>query len=110
MMENLRASMGRMSMTCSAQATLEFRELCKKTHERFETSGDEFPPFTFAGFNITSNYEVPYTIDQTFYIRQLEELDLSASYPDFRSMRMRLAWLSNTRPELQFEISQLARG
>ena len=29
-----------------------FRDICGATHERFETSGDDIPPFTFAGFNI----------------------------------------------------------
>ena len=41
--------------------------------------------------------------------KQLEHLDDSCSFSDFRSMRMRLAWVDNTRTDLQFEISQLAQ-
>ena len=52
---------------------------------------------------------IPYAIDQLFYLKKLEELDPSSSFNDFRSMRMRLAWLANTRPDLQFEISQIAQ-
>ena len=86
-----------------------FRKTCSETLKRFETSGDEHPPFTFAGFNIAKRTDVPYAIDQLFYLKKLEELDQSSSFNDFRSMRMRLAWLANTRPDLQFEISQLAQ-
>ena len=89
--------------------TPDFRESCSQTHRRFETSGDESPPFTFAGFNIAPLPNGTMVIDQLFYMKKLEEIDLSSSYSDFRSMRMKLAWLSNTRPDLQFEISQLAQ-
>ncbi len=87
----------------------EFRKLCHKTHERFETSGDESLPVTFAGFNLSRSDEGHLSMDQTFYIKRLEELDPSSPFSDFRSMRMRLAWLANTRPDLLFEISQLAQ-
>ena len=86
-----------------------FRKTCSETLQRFETTGDEHPPFTFAGFNIAKRTDVPYAIDQLFYLKKLEELDSSSSFNDFRSMRMRLAWLANTRPDLQFEISQIAQ-
>ena len=89
--------------------TPEFRTSSSKTHMRFETTGDEDPPFTFAGFNIAKQSDVPYTIDQLFYMKKLEELELTSSFDQYRSMRMRLAWLANTRPDLQFEISQIAQ-
>ena len=89
--------------------TPEFRTSSSRTHVRFETTGDEDPPFTFAGFNIAKRSDVPYAIDQLFYMKKLEELELSSSFDQYRSMRMRLAWLANTRPDLQFEISQIAQ-
>ena len=52
----------------------EFKEFCEATHRRFETSGDEDLPVTFAGFNIT-NHNNQLSMEQTFYIKQLEELD-----------------------------------
>ena len=78
-------------------------------HELFETTGDENPPFTFAGFSIAKVTEVPYAIDHNFFMKKLEELELSSSLGKYRSMRMRLAWLANTRLDLQFEISQIAQ-
>jgi len=42
-------------------------------------------------------------------LRNLEALDKNASYSAFRSMRMKLAWLANTRPDCLFEISQLSQ-
>ena len=77
--------------------------------QRFETTGDEHPPFTFADFNITKRTDVPYAIDQLFYLKKLEEIDSYCSFNNFRSMRMRLAWLANTHPDFQFEISQIAQ-
>ena len=77
-----------------------FRKTCSETLQRFETTGDEHPPFIFAGFNIVKCTDVPYAIDKPFYLKKLEELDSSISFNEFRSMRMRLAWLANTRPDL----------
>ena len=42
-------------------------------------------------------------------MRRVEALPLNAKFTDFRSMRMRFAWLANTRPDCLFEISQLAQ-
>ena len=53
--------------------------------------------------------DVPCAIDQLFYTKKLEELDSSSFFNEFRSMRMRLAWLANTRSDLQFEISQITQ-
>ena len=87
----------------------EFKELCKRMHENFGTSGDKEPPLTFAGSKITKHHNGTFSIDQTFYLRQLEELDAAAKFTEFRSMRMKVAWLANTRPDLQFEISQMTQ-
>ena len=48
-------------------------------------------------------------MDQTVYVKRLEELDPSSNFSDFRSVRMRLAWLANTCPDLLIEIYQLAQ-
>ena len=49
------------------------------------------------------------TMDQSFYLKELEELSHESDFSSFRSMRMKVAWLANTRPDLLFEISQLAQ-
>lgn len=48
-------------------------------------------------------------MDQSFYLKKLECLELTSFFTQFRSMLMKLAWLPNTRLNLQFEISQLAQ-
>jgi len=88
--------------------TEEFKNDCQITHRFFETSGDDSPPFTFAGFTVNKT-STSLTIDQTFYLKKLECLESDSNFSDFRSMRMRIAWLANTRPDMQFEISQLAQ-
>ena len=86
----------------------EFRDWCEPTHERFETGGDEELPITFAGINITEQNNI-LSMDQPFYVKLIEELDPSSSLADFRSMRMKLAWLANSGPDLLFEISELTQ-
>ena len=88
--------------------TQEFRDLCKVTHRRFKTSDDD-ELLTFSGFNISKIGEEGLAIDQTFYLKNLEQLQLDATYEDFRSMRMKVARMTNTKPDMQFEISQLAQ-
>ena len=87
--------------------TNEFRQLCQKTHRRFETKGDEELPQIFAGFNIARSEQSGYTVDQQFYYKRLEELSPEATFSDFASMRKKLAWLSHTRPDCLVDISQL---
>ena len=83
--------------------------MSQETHRQFETSGDEWLPFTFSGFNIACHTQAPLLIDQTFYLRKLGAIDTSSSFSYFRTIRMKVAWLANTRPDLQFEISQLVQ-
>lgn len=87
----------------------EFRELSKKTNERFEMAEESKLPSEFTGFVIDRDKDNNIVIDQNAYLRQLECLPMDASFGHFRSMRMKLAWLSNSRPDCLFDISQLAQ-
>ena len=89
--------------------TLGFKKYCEKTDERFETSGDESLPLTFAGFTLSKRRNSFYVMDQNFYLKKLECIKPTCNFNEFRSMRMNLAWLANTRPDLLFEISQLVQ-
>ena len=89
--------------------TPRYRLQCSKTHVKFDTTGDEEPPLTFSGFHITIPSNFPFTMDQTFYIRNLEELNIDSRFLAFRSTGMKLAWLASTLPDMLFEISQLAQ-
>ena len=86
-----------------------FRELSRKTNERFQMDEDEVIPCTFSRFHLERDEHGCITQHQNFYMQKLEVLPLGSTFTDFRSMRMRLAWLANTRPDCLFEISQLAQ-
>ena len=45
-------------------------------------------------------------IDQDFYMSKIEHIPFDAEFSKFTSMRMKLAWLANTLPDVVFEISQ----
>ena len=72
---------------------------------RFETSGNEDTPPTFAGININSTPEDSYAIYPLSYIDRPTQLRMDSTFKEFSSMRMRLAWLCNTRPDPLYEIS-----
>lgn len=74
-----------------------FQKNCEITHERFETSGDDELPLLFVGFSIKRGINCPFPLEQ-----QLQELDTNSHFADYRSMRMRLAWIANSRPEIAF--------
>ena len=85
-----------------------FREKCKLTHKKFEMKPDSALPSEYAGFQISKDGDA-LLIDQLHYLRKLEALPLDATFGDFRSARMKLAWLAHTRPDCLFHISQLAQ-
>ena len=83
----------------------DFKDLAAKTNEKFDMADIEHIPCTFTGFDLKTGTDGTITIDQNAYLKKLEELPLDSSFSSFRSMRMRLAWLSHTRPDCQFEFS-----
>eukprot|EP00171_Calliarthron_tuberculosum_P021336 IDg21336t1 len=72
-------------------------------------SANECLPCTFSGLYLERDNSGSILQRQNFYVQKLENLPLTASLTQFRSMRMRLAWLANTHPECLFEILQLAQ-
>ena len=86
-----------------------FRAISEKTRERFQLGEDEELPVTLSGFTPSRDSDGPLEQNQRFYMKNLEALSPSSGFKEFRSMWMKLAWLANTRPDCQFEISQLAQ-
>ena len=86
-----------------------FRQLAAKTSERFCMGHDEHIHCEFSGFRIEKDANGVVHHSQKQYLKQLETLPLDAPISAFRSIRMKLAWLSNTHPDCMFEISQLAQ-
>lgn len=85
-----------------------FKWWCQLPHEHFETSGGEEIPIIFAGF-YKAFINGTLSMGQAFYVKHLEELYTSSMFAVFRSTPMKLGWLANTRPDLLFEMSQLAQ-
>ena len=52
------------------------------TLERFETTGDDQPPFIFAGLNITEKQDM-LNIDQDFYLNKIEQTSHEAEFSNF---------------------------
>ena len=86
-----------------------FQKVALKTREKFEMAEDKKLPCTFTGFSLSPDENGGFIQDQHQYLRKLELLPLDATFSEFRSMRMCLGWLSNTRPDCLLEISQLAQ-
>lgn len=87
----------------------EFKELSKKTEDRFEIVEDQTVPFYFTRVFLARNNDSEVIQDQHDYPQKLEQLPLEAGCSHFRSMCMKLAWLANTRLVCLFEISHLAQ-
>ena len=47
-------------------------------------------------------------IDQESYTNKIKQIPSDAKLSKFSSMKMRLAWLANTTPDILFKISQIA--
>ena len=82
--------------------------MSKKTNARFEMAEEQKLPCSFTGFSLARNKDGDIIQDQHEYLKKLERLPLTASFLQFRSMRMKSAWLANTRPDCLSEIAQLA--
>ena len=78
--------------------------MADETLERFEITGNEQPPFTFAGMHITAHEDASH-IDQYFYMNKIEQIPMDADFSKFASMRIKLAWRANSRLDLVLEIS-----
>ena len=50
-----------------------------------------------------------YHIDQDLYMNKIEQIPSNAEFSKFASMKMKLVWLANTRPNKVLEISQISQ-
>ena len=87
----------------------QFQELARGTGKKFRMADDECLPCDFSGFRLEKEEDGTVYLSQRTYLKNLETLPLDATLADFRSMRMKLSWLANSRPDCSFAISQLAQ-
>ena len=57
---------------------------------------------------ITDN-EGMFHIDYDIKMREIEQIPSDAEFGKLASMRMKLAWLTDTRPDLEFEVLQITK-
>lgn len=89
--------------------TAEFKKLCRETSKEFDMSEDDCPSCNFTGFKISYGDDNTVEISQKDYCEKLKLLPDDAAYSTLCSVRMQLAWLSHTRPDALYEISQLTQ-
>ena len=63
---------------------------------------------SFAGMHVTQS-ENMHRFDQGSYMSKTETIPSNAEFRKFASLRMKLAWLANTKPAIIFEISKIAQ-
>ena len=78
------------------------KKLCEITHQKFETTPDENPPFSFAGLELRKLPDDSYTLDQSFYFEKIKILSDDDPWNIFASRRMMLAWLAS--PDLIYAL------
>ena len=62
------------------------------------------------GFRLTSDGKgQQLQLNQEAYVKKLEPLSVGATFSDFASLRMKLAWLSNSLPDVVLEVAQSAQ-
>ena len=101
--------MEHMWMTYFAAENLGLKKYPRRLTKKFKTNLTKWLLFTFAGINIRKQPDDAFVIGQLFYHKMLETLDGMVTWSESRSMRMKLAWMTNTLPSLAVDISQLAQ-
>ena len=84
------------------------REISRLTYERFDMDEDKTPPCTSTGFNLLREDDETLRISQNEYCEKIKPMPEDGTFADFASLRMKLAWLSHSRPDVLYAVSQLA--
>jgi hypothetical protein len=63
----------------------------------------------FAGLDITSNTSESNAISQQKYIERINALPDNAEFDEYRSLRARLAWVTQTRPDISCNVAFAAQ-
>jgi hypothetical protein len=86
----------------------DFHEQSLYTSQRFKSRDRDYDNVKFAGVNInkTSN---GFEVHQHDYIQKLQPLSAESTFEDYRSLRAKLIWLINTRPDISCATSMASR-
>lgn len=72
------------------------------THENFEMKKDENVPFTFSDFQVSRDNLKVLKMDQKKYLDSFNPLPIDEKFSKLHSGRIKLVWLSHTRPDVQY--------
>ncbi len=86
-----------------------FRTHADQTGIKFDMAETQETPCTFTGFRLLQGPQHSLIMHQDEYISFLRPLPLESDFSSFSSLRMKLAWLTHTRPDCAFVVSQLAQ-
>ena len=82
-----------------------FSHLVKKTEERFQCKNMDYDNLQFAGVEVQSK-DSGFEVHQKSYLTKLPTLDKNSTFKEFRSLRAKLPWLVNSRPDIACAVAQ----
>lgn len=82
----------------------QFESDSKLTERTFDCQERQYNQFTFAGIQV-EQIEDGYLLHQERCTRRIQELERCCIFPEYRSRRQALAWLTNTRPDICAEVN-----
>ena len=88
-----------------------FRASAKSTSKTFGMAEDEQPRCTFTGFRLNPDgYSQQLQLDQDAYVKNLRTLNSCATFSEFTTVRIKLAWLYHSRTDVLQEMARLAQA
>ena len=87
-----------------------FTKLALEARTKFEMCGDEELPCTFTGFQLERDKSGRLLLHHHGNFKQLTMIKPNASFLDFASMRIKMAWLCHSQPECMFDVSHLTKA
>lgn len=89
--------------------TKSFYDHTSKTVAMFKCKERQKEDIIFAGVQVVKNHDGGFRLSQFDYARKLQTMDFGSTFQDLRSVRAKLAWLTNTRPDISFAVAKLAQ-
>ena len=84
----------------------QIQKIAQSTSQRFQKAEDSYLPCGFTGFLLYKDKGGCVQLNQADYLDNLRPMPEDSSYSQFASMRMKLAWLTHSRPDCMYEMSQ----
>ncbi len=93
-------------LAATPSALEEFKRISRN---RFDVTFNDTDPMNYCGLRISTRNDGTRAISQPRQIDRLKLLPHNANFDDYRSARAAMAWLIQTRPDIAYLVSHLAR-